>query len=574
MATSDPLYDSVREFVRQQLSSGTATNERPDEVIRSFAGNLGLAPEMTDRLVADLARPEEPRVPQMRGVAADSAPLGSSSLGNGQEKSEDPFILIDLGQNQRPGAHLTAMFHVFWPGYAGKAHVSTQISSALKQPDWKQRPSLHREAPGYWSFHNSFFLRHQHENDHAYGEYFIEVTCRFPDVSSNTCECWRATLRFEVVGADSDSSQLEIVADGQGLINLHGLNLTDYARVRMELRGNSLVNMQSFQDQLEKQAKALPSAGTRKSVKPIRMKPLPDGIESDEGAAPLPVGTPAARARLDLPGGRRLLLLAQETAVFGRSRTGVSSNTPGTAATDVTLAFLPRTAERDRCTRGISRNHLAVRVGYRQLELRDPREAAPAADCPAFVDGTPLAKTFTRLLPSPPLHYATRFYGTPDPSQSGGAELQLEFHTLAQDGPAWTAQTTLQHLHHTQLPSPTQRWLRDRTGVDVVRVERTNNPDELNGVEAYLLVMGIVLIGSDEDCAVRLTGSGVRPHHAALAHWGGAFWCLPIGDAPVRLDGRPLKPQSAAPLATSSSLQVGESRIAVGEFEQCHLPPT
>jgi hypothetical protein len=594
VSSSDPFSD-VLSFLKQHLGA-EAGNE---SVVRDFARKLGYPDELADRLVAALAptaRPDlsfrdgsEPLAASRTAIPPHSlhaaSPSHGSTLGSGEVSGEDPFALIDLGQNIRPGAHVTAMFHLFKPGHDGHVDVAAQISKALLHPHWEEGPVMLPEAPGYWVFYNPFHLRHADANDLAGGSYLIKLEAKFTTRDGSSSRWW-ACLLFHVSETKGGATEVEIVADGTSLINLHGLDLNRFAKVTMRAEGNSLVNFQSFLEQLEKETEKAPAVTTRESVKPIRMKPMGREVRSAplpaprieplretpaEVSLPAPPAMPLSRARLDLPDGRRLLLLPQESLMFGRLRTGRLD--AGSQANDVTLRFLPSNPDRDRLTEMVSRNQLSIRAEAGRIVFRDPRSAGSAATCRATIDGTPLHGEAAYSVTTSCLRYDVRL-GASGQARTAATALQLEIHTQTYDAAAQAAERTLTAMPSGRFPSPGQRWLRERAGIDAVRIERANNPDDLNGWETYVLLAGALVVGSGDDCAARLAGSGILSQHAALVHWGGAFWCVPLEGATVHCDGRIFRAGEAASLTAGTTLRLGDCELKFQPFAQYFLDRT
>lgn len=524
---SDSHYEGLRQMLSQHLQSEYGAGIPPSaDYIRSIATGLNASEEITAQLVADLCTPQ----------AADEI---SSDIA--------PFLLIRLGEDLRPGAHLSPEFHLLHANWDGEVSVEATIHGALDRQGWDDRPRLTDERNGYWIFHQALPLT-VNGVPCSYGEYRLEFECRFHSSTDQSDSTWRGWIRFRVVDQGALGQTLEVVSDGQGLVNLHGLDLKRFNRLRFESRDNSLINLQSFLAAVEEATPKHSGQDSQPSMIPVKLRPLSDKI--GVRAAP----RTNRQARLDLPAGRRVLLFAQDSVMLGRNRPHSAVDDP----TDIALRMMPRSEFHDSLTRNISQQHVSVSVVDGRVTLSDPRRADSRNRFPAFVNRAPLGDARRVQHSSRSITYTTTFAeklsDTDRPSQIG-----LEIQSFAEPEISRGVQSLLQSRIGDCRSQPV--WLREAAGLDAVMIERTANSDDLNGLEAYLLVLGVVLIGHDERCPIRLDGPGVRDLHAVLCHWDGHFRILPVEDAEVRCGSRVLKRGECGTLMFGSTLRLGEVEL-------------
>lgn len=545
-------YDLVKRQFATQLST-LGQNAEPS-LIRYIAGELGIGNDLAERLVADLCeQPSKPRVHAQTKIEPTNAAAAET------EKAPEPaapFLLIRLGEDLRPGAHLSPEFHLIHSSWDGDAQVETMLHGALDCHGWNNQPRLTKDQDGYWIFHQALALTFNGQPCPS-GEYRLEFECHFRESPTQTSSSWRGWMHFRVFDHGNSGQTLEVVSDGQGLVNLHGLDLKRFNRVRFEARDNSLVNLQSFLTEIEKTAEPEAGGASQPSMAPVKLLRIP----------PKPVTTrprSIRSARFDLPGERRILLFAQDSVILGRNRPDPASPEP----TDIALRMLPRSAFHDSLTRNISKQHLAVTVRDSKVTLQDPRRTESRDLFPARVNRLPLNESVRLPHVNRPISYTTIF-GDALTSSDRPPQLGLEIHTF--DEPEIAHEIRQRFQVFSPCDGKQEPWLREQAGLDALLIERAANTDELNRKEAYLLVLGAVLIGSDAGCPIRISHPRVREQHAVLSHWNGHFLVMPVGEAPVVCGNKRLAPGECGSLYSGSVLRLADLELTLDKPLQLHL---
>lgn len=500
------LANGLREFANRPSPKDLAV----------FAESIGVALSMVEQVADEIWSPGEPV----------------------------PRLLVDLGREPlRPGLHLAPHCHVLYQGWDGDVTVRTWIEGHLDKRGWQEFPRLDREDVGYWTLHQALSLMCDEGKECRPGTYLIHFECNFHSpVESGAFESsWTGWLRLTVPGGQS-SRTLEIESDGHGLVNFNGVDLTKFTSVKLRAGDISLVNFQPFEQALDDEPKS--DAGRQ----PSQVISIP--LRRRSTARNLPE-RPVTTARFDLPDGRRVLLYAQDKLILGRNRPG-NNDKP----TDVTLRLLPRTEENMAISEGtLSRQQLIVTVRDRHVAVSDPRENDRRIAIPASIDGELIGPSSIVLKNGRTHKYACKL--------GDQYAIGLGIASYCDDRLADHLQIQLTQLRN-QIRRPHQTaWQRDQAGVDAVRIDRTANTDSFNGRESYLMVLGAVLIGSSEDCPIRIDGEHVLPEHAVLIHSDGQFRLMPLGNALVSIDQRDLPPGQFTQLRPENRQWIGIGSLEV-----------
>lgn len=470
-----------------------------------------------------------------------------------------PFLFVRLGEDLRPGVHLSPEFHVFFSGWDGDVHVEATIHGALDKTGWNEKPRITPETNGYSIFHQSLHLNYNGSPCPS-GEYRLEFDCHFHSSRQHIDTRWRGWFHFCVHDQDNAGPVLEVVSDGHSLVNLHGLNLKQFSKLRFESRDHALVNLQSFLSEVETEAaRNSQSSASQSKMIPVALRP----IVFDP---PPPPALPVHQARFDLPDGRRLILLAQNKVILGRNRP--NPHAAANELTDLALRMYPRSEALDGITQCISKQHLLVAVSENKIIIEDPRRADIREAYPATVNNSPLTVPVQIRHSDRLIKYQTRFSST-RPSDQPARQIGLQFQSFYEQQMSRTLLPQLEAL--TRGHPEAERWLRDAANLDAVLIERAGNPDALDGKEAYLMVLGVVFIGSEPRCPIRLTDPSVEGLHAALCHWDGQFRIFSMGNSAVRCDGRRVGPGQCGTLNSGKTLTIGDVELKLETASQFGL---
>ena len=524
-------YSQCKQFVELQIEACSPGVDR-EIFIRDIANRGGFA-EFADRLVVELINP----LPTP-AVAQPSTPV------------VEPFMLFCLSDRVRAGEQLSPECHVVYEGWDGTVEVSALLSEALDRRNWDPNPTITSfYDSNRWRFNETLQLTRDN-NDAPSGEYLIAFTCHFTASQLNQDSWWYGTFKFRVTG--EKSGELVISSEGNSVVNLAG-NLDSLLRkfhtIRIDGSENALINIQSFESALREQStEECGEASKLMTIKLVRIKP-PVPLEEWER-----IPRKCLAGRLDLPNDRRVLVYAKNHVIMGSNRPNSDDG-----HTDIALRLFPRSETRDALTRLISRQHLEVTALKGQIQLRDPRGDSSRDAVSALANRTPLTESrsfpHTMLAINYTTSFGSRLSGSDEVPQLG---LRIQSFQHA-PGAVKRNQEKLEAILGQR--DFQQSWLRKESELDAVLIERVHTCDELNGREAYLLVMGCVLIGSDHDCLLRIEHPSIRPDHAILCHWDGQFRILPIEDALVVCDDQPIHPGRIGTVKARTTLQLGDLKL-------------
>ena len=494
--------------------------ERPEDVlVEMFASQNGIS--LTDlRAAIDSIWPEQPA----------------------------PYLLFDFGETDlRPGQTLAPEGHVRFAGWEGNVEIRMSIDGRLDKEHWRESPPLSRLASGYWTFPQTLSLtdgRQQCQN----GKYWIHFHCRFDGPHHSV---WEGRIKMTISHGE-DGPSLVIDSDEHSLVNLNGVNLKEFSRVQIQARGNSLVNIQSMLEALRSESATNSGTGRRSDMIPVQLIPY---------TPPPPPQASHTTARVDLPSGRRVVLFAQDQLTLGRNRPDPNARSH---RTDVALRMHPRSELNDAVSLKISRQQLKLSVCDGQVEFFDPREADQQSAKPATLNGQPLPPSPIELIPDRAYHY--------DSALGHEERIGLDLIAYHDDRKAEYLQDRLEQLPRTRTSTT---WRRDSTRYDAIRIERSGFTDDYDGREAYLMLMGMALIGSSPRCAIQVEGSGIRTEHAALLHWDGQFRLTPWGSVPVYCDQQLIYPGQVVTLTPDANhtLRLGDTLLQFGPRAQLVIDP-
>lgn len=540
-------YDVIKQLLEGRLRQGSAERPRADQV-RYIAAQLGLNEDVIERLVADLAGTES------APVQKESVPLNRGESPEVAEKQQAvPFLLVRLQDDLRPGLHVLPEFHVIFAGWDGHVRVKATIHGTLDKGQWNEEPTLFRETDGYSIFHQSLLLTYNGSHCPP-GEYRLVFDCHFHNSRSLLDSHWHGWFHFSVHDQQGHSGPvLEVVSDGQSMVNLCGLNLKQFSKLRVESSDNAVFNLQSFLQEFETEAaKSSENSTSQAKMIPVSLRPKEVGWKR-------PPKPPIQAGRFELPGGRRLLLLAQDRLMLGRNRPDPHAANANDI-TDLALRMYPRSETLDSITQCISKQHLCISTSDNKITLEDPRRSDMREAYVASVNNSPLLAPVSIRHSDRPIKYVTRF-GTTRQSDQPPRQIGLELHSYFEFDMSRELLPQLKFL--TRDKPDHQRWLRDAANLDAVLIERAGNPDELDGKEAYLMVLGVVFIGSEPRCPIRLTDPSVDGLHAALCHWDGQFHVFPTSDGEVRCEGRRISPGQFGTVYLGETLKIGNVEMTL-----------
>lgn len=515
------------QMVKNQLGTPTTLPEI-ERQIWAVSGMLNLPVEVSDRVIArfgsELAPP--PLLDYM------------------------PRLLVDWGELPIVGRQVSPEFSLLCPHYHSRPDVHIRVHQDLDHNPNDPQRRLQSDAEGLWIFHVPFRMTTQ-GMDCRPGQYLIEVEVTFREVPQGLPRFFRCTIRLKVPGSnDGVGGVLEIDGDGQSMINLHGHNLKQFARVVLRGGSDSVINLQGAYGNNTEAAKQ----ETEKPATTFEYKLKVNNEKQSRLPTVTNLGKP--RVYLDAAGfffedGRRTLVLTRPKITFGRSRDN-----------DVVLRFLPRSSQNDEYSQNISRTHFLAELTPEGIELRDESRSGMELNYSVVSkrhvvagvyagDHIPVELGVTGTVPKKFKLEMIMF--APDHRKS---QEELEF---------WD------DLYCESVGGRLSRTARQalEVGIDAVRYDRREN---LCGEECYVhLLREAIIGGSPAQSAILLKESGPQAQ-ARLLHIDRSFWLevLP-GSKLIQIDGVAIADRSLVSLVPGMQLQFGSEVFRFDKPAQLHL---
>lgn len=461
-------------------------------------------------------------------------------------------LLVDWGELPRVGHQVRPEFSLICPQYASRPEVTVRVDQDLDHDDTDRLRRPQAEVQGLWTFHVPFRMTTD-GMDCRPGHYVIDVEVFFREAPASLPRFFRCRLRLNVPDANAaEGGVLEIDGDGQSMINLQGYNLKQFSKVVLKGGADSVINLQDAIGGSSETNVASESPGKPATTFQYDLK-----IDTEKQKR-LPVVSDifVKRAYLDAAGfffedGRRTLVFTNKRLSFGRGRDN-----------DVVLRFFPSSEDNDSYSRNISRTHFLLEVTPEGLEFIDQSSKGMQVD----IDVVRERKVVS--VGHGPIHVPVDL-GLPGTVTE---EFHLEMATFTPDRNSDRAELEFWGELYCELVGGRLSQLA-RTGLDLelaaIKFDRIEN---LEGEEAYVLLLREVFIGGAPNRAGVLLKESGPTTQARILHMNRSFWIEVLSDAgSVRLDGEQLKPGTLAPLAPGMTLQFGGETVRFDRPAQLYL---
>jgi len=456
-----------------------------------------------------------------------------------------PRLLVDWGESPQIGRSARPLFSLIGPGTSGRPTVRVTVDRGLDNDPGDPLRQVRTEESGLWTFYIPFSLT-TNGLDARPGLYVIDVDVTFPHAEDGHPRFLRTQIRLNVPDGSADRRELVIDGDGQSVVNLAGHDLRSFSRVVLKGDDKGIINVQNFSQEMA----ALPEKPKEQVVFEYELKINRDIQERIPRVVPVPRPAKAESLTLTVDD-RRIHVIARKRATFGRSRDN-----------DVCLRFLPRSAEHDEASRGISRTHMALDLTDDGLVLVDEKSAKGVdVDC----DPVKGDKMFTHLDT-----HGGRQVDLPSPlSASLVLEMDLTLFGCDPQDPDFRSDLEWDDICFEVAGEPTSRlWQVARTcGIEAARLRRLNNLAD----EEYVFLYRHAGIGkSAKDHAIALPGLAAASD-IRLLYAGRMFWLHSGGRTPLTLDSEMITGACLVPLAIGQSFGIGGTTMRVGKFAQLGL---
>jgi pSer/pThr/pTyr-binding forkhead associated (FHA) protein len=459
--------------------------------------------------------------------------------------AREPKLRVDWGELPRIGDQANPVFNIICTGFDKRPRIRADIDLKLDHDPRDIFPQSKGE--GLWEFSLPFSLTTDGK-DCRPGRYMIRLKLAFPESPSKSlARFYNFDMKLAIKRVtDGEEPVLEIDGEGQSLINLQGLDLTQYSKVKIKAGDGALVNVNN--PGATSKAKAPPPPGDTVALE----CELKVDIDLNEHA----LNTSrhfSKRRRLDkamfvTEDDRRIILLAKRIATFGRN-----------VRNDVMVRYLPRSESNDGLSRDISRNHMVLEINEEGLLIHDKSSKG------IVVNHHVVEKIHTLTADDVDDELGLCFGKDP---HSDPFEFDMQLFGGEQDPHDQRNMVKLDDLFTEDL-----RERFDRAGrlagtcqINAVRLRRTSNLKE----EEYVLVYRHAFIGSSpNESAVVLHDYTLKARHARIIYLGNTFWLQnQAKDGAVQVDDQPIALREMVPLVPGMKIQVGETILQFESAEQ------
>jgi hypothetical protein len=455
-----------------------------------------------------------------------------------------PVLLVDWGDHPRMGDHANPCFQILCPGFDKTPRIQAIIDRKLDHDPRDIFPQSKEE--GLWEFILPFSLTTDGK-DCRPGRYMIHLNLSFPESPSKSlARFYHCDIRLNIKRVtEGEEPVLEIDGDGQSIINLQGLDLTQYSKVKLKAGEGTIVNVNN-PGSTKKEEPPPPETAVSYSYELKVDRSLES--RSLHASRHFTRRPHLERAMLVTEDDQRIILLAKRIATFGRN-----------TQNDVVVRYLPRSESNDNLSRDISRNHMVLEISAQGLLIHDKSGKGIAVNFDV-VEGT---HTLTADDVDDELDLC---FGTNPLGNRFEFEMQLF-------GGERNPHDQLNLLRTDDLFAEDSGQRFDRAGrlagtcqINAVRLRRTSNLKE----EEYVLIYRHAFIGSSPtESAVALSDYTLKPRHARIIYLSNIFWLENLAKhGAVQVDDRPIALREMVPLEPGMKIQIGEIPLRFESAEQ------
>lgn len=520
--------DTITNTIKKVLT-GAETGEEIRSIVTTILAKTGLSLDLVDQVTANLT--------------SDSA---QSTV------ADQPILIAELGSNFAVGHNVRIDFHLLLPhditANIKPTAINATQSSALDQTAWMIKPDFHREGKTHWVFSEEFSLRDTNGNPCPAGSYGIELEIELnAPINQNLKKHLRASMKIRVPDSNSGNKQkLEIDSDGDAMINLQGIDLSNYGTVSLKGSGNSLQNL------LQTSSSTGETDSHQADAVLQIIIPLKHNHERSEQ---FPYLSPVVNSTekkshsiaLEYPDGRRVIIFNKDTLHLGRDR-------PSEGGNDIALRWIPSNSTNSDKTFSISRTHLKLSTNHDGLVLTDVNSSFGTA-----LNNQPLGKGESITLDQQENENSHHL------AIAEGFELELQLLPFMNELDGEKVDQILDFPNAAGVRRPYSWQIAKKINLDAVRINRLTTLPEEN----YLLLLRAALIGYETDCAVRLFQYDGFPYVARIIAMGGNFYLHRLvskEDCHITVnDHEPNDELELIPLQIGQQLRFGRSTIKVVE---------
>lgn len=459
-------------------------------------------------------------------------------------KTRLPHLIVDWKTLPTLGAQCQPHFLlVLTDEYQiAKPKINISVTPALDFNAENLSPKLRQTTQGQWQWFFPFAVS-QNGEDCRPGDYVLSVEINFDRAMNEMPRNLHCDIRLTIPQKHENNRTLEIDANGKSLINLQGMNLSQFGHIK--LSGSDLAALNTV-DYQSNSAESTENSRLNDSV--VHEYGLEYDLYSFAETARLITRntTPSYTTNASLTvGGKNLLIETRKEITLGRSRNA-----------DITLRAMPRSPENDNISRRISRIHAKMTMS--DSDFRILRES-----------------TKSLIVNSKELEGDRHFEITADTARPR-EKITIQFdssHALDLSATPYFDKSTKNSIRtrfiesqRSSIAELNSQSASDRS-LNFIHIKRLCNV--IN--EEYFLLNGTIPIGSDfTECGIILENV---PSIAAeiFQHQGTFYLCSIDADAPIQVSGINVGPSQVIPLVYDDVIQIGEHKMLFKHFQQLSM---
>lgn len=495
----------------------------------------------------------------IRGAIANSPELDGISVSELVEavqamRSTDvalPHLLVDWKTLPSIGSQCTPSFLlVLSDAFKGlKPEVTLGFSPHIDSAPGALRPELSKTQEGHYDWFFPFSLTQNDVNCRP-GDYVLTILVRFRGATlANVPSRLKATVRLTVPDPDQSSGEqvLEIDADGKSIVNLQGMDLARFGRVKLTGSDAAIINALNTVEQESAETGAEDNSNEPASVvHEYVLKPdYRYEFDSFHLSNLFQSGSRIKEATIQ-HGERNFVLFTQRQLRVGRSRDA-----------DLVTRFLPRSEENDTSSKKLSRVHVILEVGEDGLQITNRSSSGFEWNLQSHTNDDRATLEKERLN---------------EPCDLGlgeilGSQLKLVVTPIANSMSSGLIERVEEFADRQHLRTNPMWRLSKSNNWECIHIERENNLTE----EEYVILCRTILIGSSSKlCGIAIPG--LPTVAARLLHLNNMFYLSPYDEScEITIDGERIQANEQAALSTGQSIGINDVSLMFNEYSQLYM---
>lgn len=404
-------------------------------------------------------------------------------------------------------------------------------------------PDIRQTTPGQWQWFFPFAVSQDGEDCRA-GDYVLSVDIIFDRTFNEMPRNLHCDIRLTIPQKHQNNRTLEIDANGKSLINLQGMNLSQFGHIKLsgsDLAALNTVDYQSHSGDIDQNDPVTDSVVHEYCLE----YDLYSYAETSKLISRSTKPAYSTNASLKI-GVKNLLIETRNEVTFGRSRNA-----------DIILRAMPRSSANDEVSRRISRIHATINLSDSRLRISSQSNKS------LIVNGKTLSNDSSFEISADDPKYADNI------TMQFGNEHVLDL-------------VATPHFFNTNKGSIRRQFIESQGITSGYELNSKSNSDRIlkfvhikrrrNVVnEEYLLLNDSIPVGSDSNqCGIVL--ENIPPIAAEIFETQGTFHlCLVDAAVQIEVSGIKLENSQIIPLIHDDVIRIGEHEMLFNHFQQLFM---